>query len=85
MNPIILRAHYDGNQIVLDEPFELEPNTKLVVTVVPREQADEERQDWMNMALSRLAEAYGDDEPEYPLEAIKEFNPDYEGPRYGGR
>jgi hypothetical protein len=85
MNAITLRAHFDGSQIVLDEPFELQPNTELVVTIVPRNQSDEEREEWMNMALSRLAEAYGDDEPDYPLEAIKEFNPDYEGPGYGGR
>src|SRR5205085_2096446 len=27
-----LRAHFDGNQILLDEPIELEPNTELLVT-----------------------------------------------------
>lgn len=85
MNTTVIRAHFDGHQIVLDEPSkldELEPNTKLLVTVVPPDQSDLEREAWMNMALSRLAEAYGEDEPEYPLERIKEWNPEYEGPDY---
>jgi hypothetical protein len=85
MNTTVIRAHFDGHQIILDEPSkldELEPNTKLIVTVVPPDQSDSERDAWMNMALSRLAEAYGEDEPEYPLELIKEWNPEYEGPDY---
>jgi len=31
-----LRAHFDGSQILLDEPFEIEPNTELIVTIVPK-------------------------------------------------
>lgn len=34
MQTITLRAHFDGRQILLDEPYELEPNTKLIVSVV---------------------------------------------------
>ncbi len=33
MNSIILSAHFDGQQIVLDAPYLLEPNTPLTVTV----------------------------------------------------
>ena len=28
-----LPAHFDGERIHLDEPFDLEPNTKLIVTI----------------------------------------------------
>jgi len=45
METVTLRAHFDGKHILLDEPFELEPNTELIVTVVPRG-SDEEREDW---------------------------------------
>ena len=45
MELVNLRAHFDGKQIRLDEPFELEPNTELIVTVVPRA-SDEDREDW---------------------------------------
>ncbi len=37
-----------------------------------------EREDWRQLALHSLARAYGDDEPEYSSELIKERNPEYE-------
>lgn len=73
-----LRAHFDGKQILLDEPFELEPNVKLIVTVLP-ESYDEEREDWAQLSLESLERTYGDDEPEYSLDLVKEANPEYEG------
>lgn len=78
MEPITLRAHFDGQQILLDDPFPLEPNTKLVVTVLPHA-IDDERGDWERLALESLERAYGDAEPEYSLDCLKERNPDYEG------
>jgi hypothetical protein len=78
METVTLRAHFDGERILLDQPFELEPDMKLIVTVLPRI-LDEEREDWARLALESLERAYGDDEPEYPLESIKEANPEYEG------
>ncbi|MDT5120855.1 MAG: hypothetical protein QOC96_337 [Acidobacteriota bacterium] len=73
-----LRAHFDGEQILLDEPYKLEPNTKLIITVLP-ETLEEERDDWARLSLESLERAYGDDEPEYSLDLIKEANPEYEG------
>lgn len=78
METVTLRAHFDGERILLDQPFELEPDTKLIITVLPQS-LDEEREDWAQLALESLERAYGDDEPEYPLESIKEANPEYEG------
>ena len=69
METVTLRAHFDGKHILLDEPFELEPNTELIVTVVPRG-SDEEREDWVRLALQSLARAYGDDEPVYSRDQI---------------
>ena len=79
MNAITLRAHFDGKKIVLDEPFELEPDTKLIVTVLLKEGIDSEREDWANLAMQGLARAYGDDEPEYSPDMLKEVNPEYKG------
>lgn len=73
-----LRAYFNGNQILLDEPFELEPNTELLITVLPKA-SDGEREGWSRLSLESLARAYSDDEPEYPLDLIKEANPEYEG------
>lgn len=70
-----INAHFDGKQIVLDESVELNPNMKIVVTILSE---DDEREDWRLAAMQSLARAYGDDEPEYGLDSIKEWNPDYE-------
>lgn len=78
MENVTLRARFDGKQITLDEPFEFEPDTELIITVLPKS-SDEEREDWTRLALENLERAYGDDEPEYSLDLIKEANPEYEG------
>ncbi len=77
MQIVTLQAHFDGKQILLDEPYELKPNTKLVVSVI--QMPDEESQDWTGFSLANLERAYGEDEPEYSLDLIKEANPKYEG------
>lgn len=77
MQIVTLQAHFDGKQILLDEPYELVPNTKLVISLI--EMQDEERDDLTRFSLANLERAYGDDEPEYPLNLIKEANPKYEG------
>ncbi len=79
MSIITLPAHFDGEHIRLDEPYELEPNTRLLVTVLPKEQQDEEHEAWLRLSSEGLARAYGEEEPEYPIELIREPNPDYEG------
>ena len=78
MNTIHLKAHYDGEKILLDEPFNIEPNTKLIVTVLPKH-LNEEREDWRVISQKGLEQAYGESEPEYSTDLIKEANPDYEG------
>jgi hypothetical protein len=68
-------GHYDGTQVLLDEPCELKPNTKVIITVIE----DDENADWYLLGKKSLARAYEDDEPEIPLDRIKEFNAEYEG------
>ena len=78
MKPVTLRAHFDGQYIRLDEPFELEPDTALIVTVLPDEPDIDEAGAWALLARQGLAAAYSADEIEYPTSAIKESNPEYE-------
>ena len=54
MTAITLPAHFDGSRILLDEPFELEPDTKLMITVLPKQQEDDERQDWRFLSQQAL-------------------------------
>lgn len=69
-----IRGHFDGTQVLLDEPCDLKPNTKVIITVVE----DNEDADWYLLGKKSLARAYADDEPEISLDKIKEFNPEYE-------
>ena len=80
MDAVTLRAHFDGQQIRLDDPFEMEPDTELIVTVLPkRSSIDQERGAWVRLSSQSLAAAYGEDEVEYALDQISEQNPEYEG------
>jgi hypothetical protein len=78
MKQFTLRAHFDGRQICLDEPLNIEPNTDLLITVTPVLGDDEERQMWLNLSVAHWGDSFGTD-PEYPLSSIKTPNPDYEG------
>ena len=69
VKPVILKAHIDGREIKLDEPYELPVNARLMVTVLPSTAGDEM---WRELAKTGLARAYGDDEPDYPLSMVAE-------------
>lgn len=76
MDTISIPAHFDGERILLDEPVELEPNTRLIVTVLPKH--DAEHESWLRLSEKKLGEAYGEGEEEYSLDSISEANPEYE-------
>ncbi len=68
MPTAILKAHYDGEHIVLDEPFELPANAPLMVTVFA---PDTERSAWAVLGAQNLARAYGEAEPDYTTADLK--------------
>ena len=70
MTALTLKAHFDGQQVRLDEPCDLRPGTPLMVTVLPKER-DLESTLWAQAAAQALARAYGEDEPQYTLEDVK--------------
>jgi hypothetical protein len=76
---IAVRAHFDGRQIRLDEPCQLEPDTQLLIIILAQRPGKGEREDWEGLSLRALSNAYGEHEPEYSLDAIKQPNPEYEG------
>lgn len=76
MKTISLSAHFDGQSIQLDRPYPLQPNTKLIVTILPEQSAEQEA--WLSLSRNQLNNAYIE-EDDYPLSAIKTVNPDYEG------
>jgi hypothetical protein len=70
MPAVTLKAHYDGERIVLDEPFEIPPNSPLMVTVLPSTKAAVD-EDWVLVARKALSAAYGTDEPDYGVEDLR--------------
>ena len=65
-------AHFDGERILLHEPVEMEPNTRLIVTVLSEEDSDRA------LSRKRLEATYETGEEEYSLDLIKEPNAEYE-------
>ncbi len=74
MKAISIPAHFDGEHILLDRPVELELNTKLIVTILPKQ--DAEREPWLQLSGKMLEGAYSDIEEEYSLDSIREANPE---------
>lgn len=70
MAAVTLKAHYDGERIQLDEPFDIPPNSPLMVTVLTLSDA-ERFGDWQAVASAGLARAYGNGEPDYTPADIK--------------
>ena len=76
MKTVSVTAHFDGKQIHLDEPLDLEPNAKLMVTVLSGH--DAEHSAWQKLSVKALENAYSEDEEEYLISDIKVNNPTYE-------
>ena len=74
-----LPAHFDGLRICLDEPFDLEPDLKLIVTILPGQESGNEYESgneheaWLLLSGQRLEDAYGENEPEYSSRRYVEF------------
>ena len=75
MNAVTLKAHYDGKQICLDEPYELPINARLLVTVVEGGSEEDERAAWLAVSQAWLANAYGEDEPDHSNAILREEPP----------
>lgn len=65
MPSVSLKAHYDGERIQLDEPFDLPRNAALLVTVLSLPEGDGDRVVWLAASRATLARAFADNEPEY--------------------
>lgn len=50
MPTVALRAHFDGDRIVLDEPYDLPANAPLMVTLMPSSPDVDSEEAWLNAA-----------------------------------
>jgi hypothetical protein len=74
MSTITLKAHFDGERIVLDEPFSLSADAQLIVTVLeaPSDKVPEDQFAVAEAAARELSRAYAQQEPEYSASDIRE-------------
>lgn len=75
MSSVTLKAHFDGNKICLDDPYPLESNARLVVTVVMGDSDAAGRQAWLAASQASLGLAYGPAEPDYSDSVLREKPP----------
>ncbi|MBE9238629.1 glycosyl hydrolase family 31 [Anabaena aphanizomenioides LEGE 00250] len=68
----------DG-KIELLSPVSIPEGTKVfIIPIIPEDKNTEETENWEKFSLNNLNQCYAENEPEYTLESIKEYNPDYE-------
>jgi hypothetical protein len=68
-----------NGKIELLDPLSIPEGTKVfIIPILAEENNPEETENWDNFSLNNLNQCYAENEPEYTLESIKEYNPDYE-------
>ena len=58
MPTVALQAHYDGERMVLDEPYDLPANANLMVTVLPSSSDADSEAVWLRAASASDAFAF---------------------------
>jgi len=71
----LLAQVVDDTHLRLLQPIQLPKQTRVVIAVI--ESDDDEREGWLQASLVQLSRAYGDKEPEYERELIKQPNLEY--------
>jgi len=74
MPTVAIRAHYDGERIILDEPYEIPANSNLVVTVLPVAPDGDSEKEWLRAAMTSDAFAFLAD-PAEDIYAITDGKP----------
>ncbi len=68
-----LEVIFDGNVFRPTEPVKLKPNTRMEIII------SNENEVWHDFSSQLLNGAFGNEEPEYSINSVKEKNPAYEG------
>jgi hypothetical protein len=77
---MLVPAHYDGHQILIDAPVKLKPNLKFFLDIPDDEQSvEEERREWEAFSLANFAQMYEDEPDIYTDDMIIKRNPHYRG------
>jgi hypothetical protein len=66
----------DSHHLKLKKPLNIAPGSTVMIAIELAGGVAED-QEWYLLSSQGLEEAYGEDEPGYPLESIKIPNPEY--------
>lgn len=66
----------DEKHLKLLQPIHLPKQSKVIIAVLPSE--GDAREIWLQASTDQLNRAYGEDEPNYSTNMIKEPNPEFE-------
>lgn len=58
MPTVALQAHYDGQQVILDEPCDLPANAPLMVTLLPTSSGTDSEEAWLRAVSANDAFAF---------------------------
>ncbi len=67
-----------NGKIELIDSLSIPEGTKVLITPIIVDNDIENQDDWEYFSLRNLNQCYGDNEPEYTIESIKEYNNNYE-------
>jgi hypothetical protein len=66
----------DESHLKLSHKLTLPPGARIFITISASDQVEEE-QAWVRLAAQQLEMAYGEEEPDYSVQSIKQPNPDF--------
>lgn len=66
----------DASHLKLKWPIPIPPGSRVLITIAPANNGDE-NQIWYELSVQGLEAAYGAEEPEYPSDLIRSWNPEY--------
>ncbi|VFN04021.1 MAG: hypothetical protein BECKG1743D_GA0114223_108632 [Candidatus Kentron sp. G] len=75
--PIMHAIVIDDRHIQLSIPLRISPGSNVVVSIPEPSEGDLVRESWLSASLTGLSCAYGESEPEYDSELVREPNPEY--------
>jgi hypothetical protein len=67
----------DATHLELFQPIQILPHSKIMIAVIASDDVLDEREAWFRFAAAQFQATYGEDEPEYSLDLIREPNPEY--------
>jgi hypothetical protein len=65
MKVTVLSGLCDGEKICLHVPCDLAPGTPLLISILPDDTFQKEREEWFAVSKAALARVYGEGEPDY--------------------